>query len=176
MISNGACLVALLAAASMACVEVHSIPRVAGGQLIDLDAGKRLVVQVEGVQTKSDEFDGVWRAREGEAIHRVLQSRGGTILFAYDLRVRKSGAGDGYRFELKPAAGKAPTFDASREVTVNAQDAVRVELMEQQGTGRKVEDVFRLVDTSGNAAETHFAIGAHLRAAHQLIYRWVHGE
>jgi hypothetical protein len=169
-------LLILLAVGSTACESATVVQRVPGGQVVDLDAGKRLVLQVEGVHTKSGESDGVSKAKDGEPIHRVLRDGDGNVLFAYDLQVSRSGKDGAYDFLLKPAAGKAPTFEASRKVTLNAQDAVRVELMEQQGTGRKVEDVLSLVDTSGSASDVHNAIGAHLRAMHERFYRWVHGD
>jgi hypothetical protein len=145
-----------------------------GGQLIDLDARTSLAVSVEGVQARptASESGRVPRSKEGETIHRVLQNAEGKILFAYDLEVRRGESGT-YTFVLKPA-GKGPTFDARRELTVAHQDAVRVELMEQPDTGRKVVDVFRLV---GRTSEVHeISIGAHLRRAHEMVFQWIHGQ
>jgi hypothetical protein len=149
---------------------------VARGQIINLDARTRLVVWVEGVQTRSSDIEVGSVSKEGEPIHRVLHGDDGNVLFAYDLQISKAGTGGAYHFLLKPA-GKGPTFDGNREVTVSSrEEAVRVELMEQPGTGRKVEDVFRLVDSEGHASEAHQMIGAHLRRAHEMIYRWIHGD
>lgn len=161
----------LLALGSAAC---DTSKHLSIGQAVDLEAGKRLVVHVEGVQNKPGAAENYSMARDGEPIHRILRSADGTVLFSYDLQVSKSGEG-AYTFLLKPA-DKGPTFAATREVTMNAHDAVRIQLMEQPGTGRKVEDVFMLADADGTAAETHAAIGAHLRKMHQMIYNWVHGE
>ncbi len=165
----------LMAIGSTACDTAKS-SSFSGAQVVELAAGKHLVLRVDGVQSKSGESEGVSKAKDGEPIHRVLQSPDGTVLFAYDLQVNKSGAG-AYRFVLNPAEGKAPTFQVSREVTLDAQDAVRVELMEQQGTGRKVEDVLSLVDSAGKPSGAHDdAFMQHLYAMHQRIYHWIHGE
>jgi hypothetical protein len=167
--------VILLAAGLAGCDHAESV---SGKQVVtvDLDARTRLIVSVEGVQTRpaSAEFE---RSKEGEPIHRILQSADGKTLFAYDLEVHKSGTAGLYHFLLKPA-GNGPTFASTGEVTMKAhEDAVRVELMEQPGTGRKVEDVFRLVDFEGHASEAHdTSIGAHLRRVHEMIRQWVHGD
>lgn len=139
----------------------------ATGQSVRIDAATQLVVSVEGVAAHPKARTS--EPAEGEPMHRVLQGSDGKTLFAYDLEVSKSGSAGGYRFLLKPA-DSGPTFDAVREVTVNNRDdAVRVELMEEPGTGRKIEDVFHLSDPPPT-------IGGHLMELHNRFFRWVHGQ
>jgi hypothetical protein len=149
-----------------------------GGQVVDLDARTRLLVSVSGVETQpaQAEFAGVPKSKDGEPIHRVLHGSDGTVLFAYDLAVRKAGTGGAYQLSLKPA-GKGPTFDAAREVTVQGQEAVRVELMEEPGTSRKIEDIFRLVPADRTGEDLHAnAFGAHMQMVHSFFHKLFQGD
>jgi hypothetical protein len=101
----------------------------------------------------------------GETAHRVLRNSEGKILFAYDLQANRTGAGL-FRISLKPAQ-QQPTFVKEREVTVAANESVRVDLLEKPGTGQKITDVFSLAQDA--------TIGAHLMQFHNHIYRMVHG-
>jgi hypothetical protein len=167
----------LMAAGLSGCVQSTVIHR-SGGQVVDLDAHTRLLVSVSGVETQPAqvEFAGVPKSKDGEPMHRVLHGSDGAVLFAYDLEVKKAGAGGAYQFLLKPV-GKGPTFDAIRKVTLQGQEAVRVELMEEPGTGRKVEDIFRLMPAEGTGADTHTdAFGAHVQMVHSFFRKLFHGE
>jgi hypothetical protein len=100
----------------------------------------------------------------GETAHRVLRNSEGKILFAYDLQANRTGAGL-FRISLKPAQ-QQPTFVKEREVTVAANESVRVDLLEKPGTGQKITDVFSLAQDA--------PIGAHLMQLHNHLYRMVH--
>ena len=140
---------------------------------VRIDKETRLFVSVEGIRESTTPL--VPSSTEGEPIHRTLQNGDGRILFAYDLEVSKTDTADAYRFLLKPA-DDGPTFDASREVTVSTHDdSVRVELMEEPGTGRKVEDVYRLL--KGRPWGPHDSMfQQHVYMVHSFFRRLLDGE
>jgi hypothetical protein len=154
------------------CAHVQSVGNT-GGQAIQLDAKTLLDVRVEGVNARPtpEKFLAVPTWKEGEPMHRVLYGADGALLFAYDIGIQKgSGA---YRLSLSPS-GAGSTFAETREISVNSTGTVRVELMEEPATGRKVEDVFRLapIETRLEFADPM----AHLRGIHELIARHLHGD
>jgi hypothetical protein len=60
---------------------------------------------------------------------------------------------------------------------VQGQEAVRVELMEEPGTARKVEDIFRLIPAEGTGADAHTdAFGAHVQMVHSFFRKLLHGD
>jgi hypothetical protein len=139
-------------------------------QSIALNDHASLVMFVEGAQT-SGIVAGASRPKEGEPFHRILRDSDGKVVFAYDLDVNSSPTGESYSFVLKPA-GAGPTFATSRKVTAALNGGVKVELMEQPGTGRQIVDVFRVVQQE-NSEES---FGSHLMALHNRFFRWVHGQ
>jgi hypothetical protein len=147
----------------------HSMA-VAKGQTIPLNDHASLVMGVEGAQS-SGITGGAARPEEGEPFHRILRDSDGKVVFAYDLDVSSSPTGETYSFTLKPA-GAGPTFANSRKVTAALYGGVRVELMEQPGTGRQIVDVFRVVPQANG--EQSFT--SHLMALHNRFFHWVHGE
>jgi hypothetical protein len=136
---------------------------------MSLGNGALLSVAVEGVEARSvGEIQG--SARDGQTIHRVLQGDDGKLLFAYDLAIKRGDAGS-YIIVLKPAAGNGPTFAATREVTLTADDrVVRVDLLEQPSTGRKVTDVLHV------GTDQPMTIHSHLISIHNQFWRWIHGQ
>jgi hypothetical protein len=156
---------ALFIAASLAgCHQTVS----SNGQVVQLDGATSLAIAVSGATTLPAPVASVLPGpKPGDPIHRVLKSADGKVLFAYDLTVDKGGDGESYRLRLKPAAG-GPTFAAAREVTVQAQDRVAVELMEQPADGRKLMDNFTVIRTQ--------SLHSQLMAMHARLYKWVHGE
>ena len=139
-------------------------------QSIALNDHASLLMFVEGAQT-SGIVGGGSRPKEGEPFHRILRDSDGKVVFAYDLDVSSSPTGDTYSFVLKPA-GAGPTFATSRKITAALNGGVKVELMEQPGTGRQIVDVFRVVKQE-NEPES---FGSHLIALHNRFFRWVHGQ
>src|SRR5580658_7609973 len=107
-------------------------------QSIALNDHASLLMSVEGAQT-SGIVGGASRPKDGEPFHRILRDSDGKVLFAYDLDVSSSPTGDTYSFVLKPA-GTGPTFATARKVTAALNGGVKVELMEQPGTGRQIVD------------------------------------
>ncbi len=162
-------LISILAAAGMVACQTSDSAHATARQAMLVDSGTLLSVSVEGVEARSaGEIHG--SARDGQTIHRVLQDDNGKPLFAYDLAVKRGDAGS-YTLVFKPAAGEAPTFAATREVTLRPDDrAVRIDLMEQPSTGRKVTDVLHL------ATDRPMSLGSHLIAIHNQFFRWVHGQ
>jgi len=162
-------LISILAASCMVACQVSYSPNATARQAILVADGTLLSVAVEGVEARSaGEIQG--SARDGQTIHRVLQGDDGKPLFAYDLAVKRGDAGS-YTIVLKPAAGNGPTFAATREVTLTPDDrAVRVDLMEEPSTGRKVTDVLHL------ASEHPVTVRSHLLALHNQFFRWIHGQ
>jgi hypothetical protein len=160
--------VTTVAAASMlsGCVSVE----VTQTQEIPLNDHARLIMSVEGAQT-SGIVGGASRPKEGEPFHRILRDSDGKVVFAYDMDVSGSPTGESYNFVLKPA-GTGPTFATSRKVTAALNGGVKVELMEQPGTGRQIVDVFRVVKQE-NEPES---FGSHLMALHNRFFHWVHGQ
>jgi len=158
-----------IALALAGCAHFQSVES-SGAQLIELDGENRLAVAVEGVDTHAMPVQFV-SAGAGEPLHRVLQGADGKVLFAYNLDVKKNPAAGSYRLLLRPA-GAGSTFAAVREATVRGKDSVRVQLMEEPGTGRKVEDVFRLVKAEENMADPQ----AHLKRIHAFFRNLFHGE
>ena len=78
----------------------------------------------------------------GETVHRVIHGKQGETLFAYDLAIHRGVAGT-YVLHLKPTAG-APTFARERSVSIQeVGQSVRVELMENPLTGKKIADAYR---------------------------------
>ncbi len=140
------------------------------GQTIPLNDHASLVMSVEGAQT-SGIAGGASRPKEGEPFHRILRDSDGKVVFTYDLDVSSSPTGESYSFVLKPA-GAGPTFATSRKVTAALYGGVRVELMEQPGTGRKIVDVFRVVPQ----ANSEESFTSHLMALHNRFFQWVHGQ
>jgi hypothetical protein len=137
-------------------------------QLIDLDDNTRLVVVVEGAPTSQTPVAMVIPGpKPGDPIHRVLRSADGRILFAYDLEVKKGGGSEPYTFLLKPAV-KGPTFASVREAALSTREgSFRVELMEQPATGRRIEDVYSVLENE--------SFGTHLMRLHNQFFHWVHG-
>jgi hypothetical protein len=167
--------VLLLALGLGGCMHVDTENSV-GMTIIRLDAGTSLTVSVGGVQARSGPIEYVPPAKSATPMHRVLHGSDGKVLFAYDLQLIKGAPGGEYRFLLRPAA-LGPTFEAVREVTVRGHDLVKVELMEEPATGRKVEDIFRLLPAEGaqrgsnpNTAE------AHLARIHSFFRQLIHGD
>jgi hypothetical protein len=162
-------LISVVAAAGMVACQTSYSAHPAARQAILLGNGALLSVAVEGVEARdAGEIQG--SARDGQTIHRVLRDENGKPLFAYDLAVTRGDAGS-YTLVLKPAAGNGPTFSATREVTLTPNDsAVRVDLMEQPSTGRKVTDVLHL------ANERPIKIHSHLMALHNQFFRWITGK
>ena len=142
----------------------------ARGQTIALNDHASLLMSVEGAQT-SGIVGGALRPKEGEPFHRILRDSDGKVVFAYDLDVTSSPTGESYSFVLKPAS-PGPTFAGSRKVTAVLNGGVKVELMEQPGTGRRIVDVFRVV----RQENTEESFGSHLMALHNRFFRWVHGQ
>ena len=140
------------------------------GEAIPLNDHASLVMTVEGAQT-SGIVGGASRPKEGEPFHRILRDSDGKVVFAYDLDVSSSPTGDTYSFALKPA-GTGPTFATSRKVTAALYGGMRVELMEQPGTGRQIVDVFRVVPQ----ANSEQSFTSHLMALHNRFFQWVHGQ
>lgn len=140
-------------------------------------ASQSLAVRTEGLD--SPQAESVGQITPGQPIHRVLRNSAGKVLFTYDLDVAKYAPGTGpdgttYRFLLKPATG-GPSFAATREVNVTPEsEAVRVELLAQPGSGKKVVDVFTLSAPSKVIESTGF--GDHLMAVHNRVWKWVHGQ
>jgi hypothetical protein len=162
-------LVSVLAAAGMVACQTSKSLQAPAAQSIEVGEGTRLVVAVEGVEARNaGEIQG--SASGGQVIHRVVQDDSGKPLFAYDLAVKRGDAG-AYTFILKPAAGKGPTFAGTREVTLTPEDrAVRVDLMEQPSTGKRVTDVLRLSN------ERPMTLHSHLMAIHNQFFHWIHGD
>jgi hypothetical protein len=161
------CLLTVAAASVLSgCVRVE----VTHTQEIPLNGHARLIMSVEGAQTGGI-VGGASLPKEGEPFHRILRDSGGKVIFAYDLDVSSSPTGESYSFVLKPA-GTGPTFATSRKVTAALNGGVKVELMEQPGTGRQIVDVFRVVQQE-NSEES---FGSHLMALHNRFFRWVHGQ
>lgn len=147
-----------------------------GMTIIRLNSKTSLAVSVTGAAapTAPISYQTASTAPDGSPMHRVLQSGDGSILFAYDIQVRKETGK--YRVELRPAK-QGPTFDAVREVTLSGDETVKVELMEEAATGRKVEDVFRLLPAEGTqrGAEPN-TLEFHLYHVHSVIRSWLHGN
>ena len=164
-----AVLISVLAAAGTIACQTSYSEHAAARQAVSLGNGALLSVAVEGVEARS--AGGIQSsARDGQTIHRVLQGDDGKLLFAYDLAVKRGDAGS-YTIVLKPAAGSGPTFAATREVTLAPDDrAVRIDLMEQPSTGRKVTDVLHV------ATDHPVTIRSHLLAFHNQLFRWMHGQ
>jgi hypothetical protein len=162
-------LISVLAAAGTIACQTSYSEHAAARQAMSLGNGALLSVAVEGVEARSaGEVQG--SARDGQTIHRVLQDDNGKPLFAYDLAVKRGDAGS-YTIVLKPAAGNGPTFAATREVTLTPDDrAVRIDLMEQPSTGKKVTDVLHV------GTDRPMTIHSHLIAIHNQFWRWVHGQ
>jgi len=163
----------VLAAAGAAGCQTTDSAQPLQRQAVRLDDSTILTVQVEGVQPGSAPAASVFRrSNESEPIHRILEDGSGKALFTYDLQLSRSEPDGAYTFLLKPA-GQGPTFASSRKVTMkSSDDAVRVDLMEQPDTGRKISDVYRVQKSATHAMSLH----AHLMALHERLYRWVHGE
>lgn len=161
---------AVVAAVLLAgCAHFQGVQK-SGTQVIALDTKTGLAVAVDGVLTRATPI--VRQALNGtEPIHRVLQGGDGNFLFAYDIDVTKASSAGAYQLRLKPARSGA-TFATVREVTVRGKDTVRVELMEQPETGRKVEDVFSLVALEENTADP----GTHLNHIHAFFRNLFHGD
>ena len=159
----------LIALVLAGCAHFQGVQK-SGAQLIELDGENRLAIAVDGVETRATPVHFV-SARAGGPLHRVLQGGDGRILFAYNLDVKKIQTDGSYRLLLRPA-GVGSTFAAVREVTLNSKDIVRVQLMEEPGTGRKVEDVFRLMPAEANAADP----AAHLQRIHTFFRNLFHGS
>lgn len=146
-------------------------------QAIAVDDHTWLVVKTEGARVRSSEIGGTLPvSRSREPVHRVFETTGGKVLFAYDLEITPGASDTSWRFLLKPAAVR-PTFAASREVMVNAEgeggERVRVELMEQPETGEKIVDVFQLVRRQRRIQERHeFS----LNSLHRRLYQFIHGQ
>jgi hypothetical protein len=138
-------------------------------QTVRLDDDTSLAIVVDGAPTVPAPVASVLPGpKPGDAIHRFLKSSDGKVLFAYDLRIDRSGADGSYNVVLKPAAG-GPTFAATRTVAIPPPPGtVQVELMEQPGTGRKVEDGFRIFRGQ--------SFHSRLLAIHNQFYHWVHGD
>ncbi len=132
-----------------------------------------LTVHMEGAQVQAGPKEVMLvPSNTGEAVHRILKNSSGKALFAYDIKAGKDDGAGNYHFLLAPAAGTIPTFESTRELAVKAgEESVKVELMEQPGTGRKIADVLQV-----NAFESHSAIQEHLIRFHSMIRAWVHGE
>ena len=146
------------------------------GQSINLDARTKLMVSTQGAaQPPATRM--VFSLTPKEPIHRVLESGDGKVLFGYNLQVGKGTADGSYRLILKPAA-TGPTFQKSREVTVENRDAVvRVELMEQPETGKKIVDVFQLANRTDADVKAELTSPlAHLKAFHDHIFHMLHGQ
>jgi hypothetical protein len=168
---------AVFGLACASCVE-HGSSRV-GSQLIDLDAKTRIMVQVEGAIAQPGPvlYADLRGANGGAPIHRELQGLDGKALFAYDLTIRKSAPAGNFRFQLNPAAGNTPTFAKTREVALTPQDdTVRVVLMEQPATGKKIVDVFHVLERRPNSEDTPMTFQSHLMALHNRFFKWVHGD
>ncbi len=147
------------------------------GQAVNLDARTKLLVSTEGGPGQPPAPRLLGSPTSKEPIHRVLETSDGNVLFGYDLQVGKADSAGSYRLILRPAA-TGPTFRKSREVTVENRDAVvRVELMEQPETGKKIVDVFRLADRTDAdlQAELNSPL-AHLKAFHDHIFHMLHGQ
>jgi len=153
----------------LACCHSVAVTQVRG-QTIPLNDHAILVMGVEGAQS-SGITGGASRPKEGEPFHRILRDSDGKVVFAYDLDISRSPTGETYSFVLKPA-GAGPTFATSRKVTAALNGGVKVELMEQPGTGRQIVDVFRVVQQE-NEPES---FTSHLMALHNRFFHWVHGQ
>ncbi len=78
----------------------------------------------------------------GETVHRVIHGKQGETLFAYDLAIQRGDPGT-YVLHLKRAA-QEPTFARERSVSIQeVGQSVRVELMENPQTGKKIADAYR---------------------------------
>jgi len=144
-------------------------------QQIELDPQNALQVTVQGAEIYPVAGDktSASKPRPGEPIHRTLISRGGSVLFAYDLQVGKADKPGSYRFLLQPAK-QGPTFKSTREVVVTRADVVRVELMEQPETGQKIEDVF-VIGRKVVQKEMTDPI-EHLKALHNAVFHYFHDK
>jgi hypothetical protein len=130
-----------------------------------------LIFSTEGSGAPAVKDPPIAEYKPGVPIHRVVQNADGKPLFAYDLDISKN-EGGAYRIAVRPAAD-GPTFKSTREVTVNRdQEAVRVDLLEQPQTGRKVSDWVSVV----TAHDEQQSLPRHLVELHNRIFRWMHGE
>ena len=104
-------------------------------------------------------------------LHRVLQAPSGSVLFAYDADIHRGTEAGSYGITLKPVKG-SPTFAATREVTAQRdEDQIRVELVEDSLSHRKIVDVLQFVTKTDTPQ-----IGKSLLQFHNHIFRMVHGQ
>jgi hypothetical protein len=137
------------------------------------DEGVILTVRADGGPQHRVIADGSDRAHAGETVHRILRGDDGTVLFAYDIVLRRTSDKKQFRLQLLPSVGKAPTFAVKREAMAKTdEDLVRVELMEQPETHEKIVDIYRLASPA--VAESESGEWS-LMKAHNALFRWVHG-
>jgi len=138
---------------------------------VAVDKKTRLTAHAEGADLQASI---VQPTTPGEPIHRLLRNPAGKVLFAYDVEVLKGATDGSYNLRLKPS-GQKPTFAAVREVAVKSrQESVRVDLMENPGTGEKVTDVLQLLPN--DASDEMMSPAAHLMKLHNMVFRYFNGH
>jgi hypothetical protein len=138
---------------------------------VAVDKKTRLTAHAEGADLQASI---VQPTTPGEPIHRLLRNPAGKVLFAYDVEVVKGATDGAYNLRLKPS-GQKPTFAAVREVAVKSrQESVRVDLMENPGTGEKVTDVLQLLPN--DASNEMMSPASHLMKLHNMVFRYFNGH
>ena len=104
-------------------------------------------------------------------LHRVLRTPSGSVLFAYDADIQPGTEAGAFGITLRPVKG-SPTFAATRKVTAQRdEDQIRVELVEDAISHRKIVDVLQFVTKTDTPD-----IGDSLMKFHNHIFRMVHGK
>ena len=152
----------------------HRVAETTNWRTVAVDPGALLTVRVVGAPQDNTPIDLSNRALEGQTTHRILRNQDGSVLFAYDLVMKKTADQKQFKLLLLPAANGGPTFANKREASARVdEDMVRVELMEQPQTHEKIVDVYRLQApaTVELQAESFSLIGLH-----NAVFRWLHGK
>ncbi len=167
-------LAGVLAVAGVAGGCQHASAGPAGWHRVAVDPKAQLIVQVEGGKEGVVPSDVTIPAKTGETVHRVLRGEDGTVLFAYDVVLKKSAKKNEYQLLLSPATGGRPTFASKRTVVARTdQDLVRVELMQQPETHEKIVDVYKLMEVKVLNLDVH---NMSLLEMHNEVFRWLHSK
>lgn len=152
----------------------HIAAETTNWRTVAVDPGALLTVRVEGAPQGITPIDASNRALEGQTTHRILRNQDGSVLFAYDLAMKKTADKKQFKLLLLPAGSGGPTFANRREVSARVdEDMVRVELMEQPQTHEKIVDVYRLQAPATVQFQTE---GFSLMRLHNAVFNWLHGK
>ena len=167
-------LTGVLAVAGLASGCQHVAAQPGGWRRVAVDSGAQLVVQLEGGRAGLIPTDETTPGKTGETVHRMLRGDDGSVLFAYDVVLKKTAKKKEYQLLLSPVASGAPTFSGKRTVLAKAdEDLVRVELMQQPETLEKLVDVYKLMAVTELNLDLH---NMSLMEMHNALFRWVHGK